>query len=238
MVLASGVDHIGSVILSEVDWKHHAIRSAIEFTRAAGKRSSLIPLFGRATSISRCIDYYRPDIIHFCESIDTDPLDNDLIDKLIDTQKLIRRRFPEIQIMRSIPICEPGKVDTGKVLTLARRFEPYSDYFLTDTIMHATAGKNIAADQPVAGFVGITGLISDWNIAAQLVLESKIPVILAGGLGPANVADAIATVKPYGVDSCTATNAQDAAGQNIRFQKDPEKVRQFVAAARTAAKPD
>jgi phosphoribosylanthranilate isomerase len=54
-------------------------------------------------------------------------------------------------------------------------------------------------------------------------------VILAGGLSADNVADAIATVRPWGVDSFTHT---DIPGH--RGKKDPARVRAFVAAARRA----
>ena len=54
----------------------------------------------------------------------------------------------------------------------------------------------------------------------------SIPVVLAGGLGPDNVAEAVAVVKPFGVDSKTKT---DNMGSH---EKDIEKVRQFVKLAK------
>jgi phosphoribosylanthranilate isomerase len=60
-----------------------------------------------------------------------------------------------------------------------------------------------------------------------VVERSRIPVILAGGLSADNVADAIAAVRPWGVDSFTHT---DVPG--IRGKKDPARVRSFIAAAR------
>jgi phosphoribosylanthranilate isomerase len=235
IALSQGVDHIGSVILSETHWADSKIRSAIELTHQAGKRSSLIPLFNDERTICRCIDYYQPDIIHLCDSIAMESFQADAIAKLIDTQIKIRSFFPEIKIMRSIPIFEPGKGQADNLLALTKQIEPYSDYFLSDTIINTFGNKICEKDQPVAGFVGITGRISDWKIASELVAQSTIPVILAGGLGPTNVFDAIKRVRPFGVDSCTRTNARDAYGKPIRFKKDPEKVRQFVTAARKAA---
>jgi phosphoribosylanthranilate isomerase len=64
------------------------------------------------------------------------------------------------------------------------------------------------------------------------VQASRIPVILAGGLSPENVAEAIRVVQPWGVDSLTCTNKSLADG---KFCKDIERVKAFVAAARTAA---
>ena len=72
-------------------------------------------------------------------------------------------------------------------------------------------------------------------MARRLVVRSRIPVILAGGIGPQNVAAAIATVRPWGVDSCTGTNRIDDQGRPVRFRKDLEKVAQMVAEARRAA---
>jgi phosphoribosylanthranilate isomerase len=66
------------------------------------------------------------------------------------------------------------------------------------------------------------------------VAASPIPVILAGGLSPENARDAILETRPAGVDSCTGTNARDAAGIPIRFKKDMARVRRFIEEARRA----
>jgi phosphoribosylanthranilate isomerase len=103
---------------------------------------------------------------------------------------------------------------------------------MTDTVLGIQGG----ATEPVAGFVGITGETCDWEIAAWLVGISPRPVIIAGGLSPENTFDAIARVRPAGVDSCTRTNALDAQGLPIRFRKDIKKVRFLVEEARRAEK--
>ncbi len=90
------------------------------------------------------------------------------------------------------------------------------------------------ADQPVAGYVGITGEVCDWDLAAALVEASRIPVILAGGISPENVFDAIGRVKPAGIDSCTQTNARDNRGRPIRFRKDFDRVRRLLDEVRRA----
>ena len=63
----------------------------------------------------------------------------------------------------------------------------------------------------------------------------NIPVIQAGGLGPDNVYDTAVEVMPAGVDSCTRTNLTDGDGNPVRFKKDFDKVKAFVAEARRAA---
>jgi phosphoribosylanthranilate isomerase len=102
-----------------------------------------------------------------------------------------------------------------------------SDYFLIDTLSDGE-------DQPVAGYVGITGEVCDWEIAADLIMSSPIPVIVAGGISSANVYGAITRLRPAGVDSCTKTNALDREGNPIRFRKDMKKVRALLREARRA----
>ncbi len=222
-----GVDHIGGVILSAQDWKIPPLKDSVGVIREAGCKSSLIPLFEDPDAVHRVIEWYQPDIIHFCGILnDGTSVDERKVDLCISLQSGVRERFPDIEIMRTIPIAEPAYGTEVPTLELARRLESASDWFLTDTMLVSGAA------QPVAGHVGITGKVCDWNVAADLVMQSSIPVILAGGLSPENVADGINLTHPAGVDTCTATNLLDASGKPIRFRKDSEKVRRFVAACR------
>lgn len=85
-----GVDHIGSVIMSETDWKVDAIRETVHLARAANACSSLIPLFSDEDTILRLLDYYHPDIIHFCEDIAARSPQRSLIDYLLKIQKRVK----------------------------------------------------------------------------------------------------------------------------------------------------
>lgn len=78
------------------------------------------------------------------------------------------------------------------------------------------------------GTSGGTGRRLDADRVAPLVAASDRPVILAGGLGPENVADAVARARPWGVDA--SSGLESAPGV-----KDPERIRRFVRAAREAA---
>jgi phosphoribosylanthranilate isomerase len=56
---------------------------------------------------------------------------------------------------------------------------------------------------PRTGRKGATGLTHDWSLSARIVRIASVPVILAGGLNPDNVAEAIRKVQPCGVDAHT-----------------------------------
>lgn len=73
--------------------------------------------------------------------------------------------------------------------------------------------------------IGGTGMVHDWSISAEIVRNATKPVILAGGLTPDNVAEAIATVRPFAVDVNSGVD-------DVNGNKDAEKVEHFIRAAR------
>lgn len=85
----------------------------------------------------------------------------------------------------------------------------------------------ILFDTSVKGYQGGTGITFDWNLAKEI--QSKgLPVIVAGGLTPENVADAVQSVSPWGVDVSSGVEAKPG-------KKDHDKVRAFVSNAKVAA---
>jgi phosphoribosylanthranilate isomerase len=122
----------------------------------------------------------------------------------------IRRRLPGLPIMRAIPMTGP------EAIGYAAQFQDVAEYLLLDSF-----------SPMMDGGIGATGKLHDWSISRRIVEESRIPVILAGGLSPENVAEAIRVVRPYGVDSLTHTS--DPA--NLK-RKDRQRVEAFIQAAR------
>jgi phosphoribosylanthranilate isomerase len=125
-----------------------------------------------------------------------------------ELQKL-RRARPDVRVIKSLVVGEGDKEElTERIGVLGA----YVDAFITDTF------------DPATGASGATGKTHDWQISRELRALSLKPLILAGGLNPENVREAIAVVRPAGVDA--HTGVEDAEGR-----KDPVKVRAFVAEA-------
>ncbi|SEA12657.1 phosphoribosylanthranilate isomerase [Haloplanus vescus] len=89
----------------------------------------------------------------------------------------------------------------------ARRYDDVADAILLDSTTESGAGG--------------TGETHDWQAARDLVADLSSPVVLAGGLTPANVADAVRTVDPYAVD--VSSGVEQTGGE-----KDHDAVRSFL----------
>lgn len=234
-----GVDHIGCVIHSRGDLRVPLLRESVRLINESLSKSSIIPILTDAEEILGALAYYEPALVHFCDEISlaSDGEAQKACERIIRLHDRIRREFPEIRIIRSLPVPESGPPGPNgalqAVLRVASLLEASCDFFMTDTLLGWAPGQP-AGPQPVEGFVGITGKRCDWGIASALCRQARIPVILAGGISPDNVREAILAVRPAGVDSCTLTNLTDRQGLPIRFRKDPVRVRRLLEEVRHA----
>jgi phosphoribosylanthranilate isomerase len=89
----------------------------------------------------------------------------------------------------------------------------------------------VLVDSRTATAVGGTGVAFDWDLAATSLFHNakERRFIAAGGLSPVNVTEAVATLRPWGVDVSSGVEASPG-------RKDPEKVREFIAKALAAAR--
>ena len=97
------------------------------------------------------------------------------------------------------------------------------EMIIRDAEMIYSSGAKILIDSDVQGKHGGTGVLSDWDLASKI--SAKYPVILAGGLTPRNVSNAIQVVNPWGVDV--------SSGVESNSQKDPDKIAQFIKNSKT-----
>jgi phosphoribosylanthranilate isomerase len=131
----------------------------------------------------------------------------------------------------------PGRLRErlGSELRILRvvHFSPGAAELVAEQIAQHTRNRDVdgvLVDSRTPTAVGGTGVSFDWTTARETFLqnaEARKRLIAAGGLSPENVAEAIAILRPWGVD--VASGVETAPGC-----KDPEKVHDFVARARAA----
>ena len=157
----------------------------------------------RVTSV--LITYLRNthDILALCKYVKWVQLHGDIEREEV---KELKKLEPSLNIIKSLVV---GRYDEKTLLSLVKSFSPFVDAFITDTF------------DPETVAYGATGKTHDWNISRKIVLASSKPVILAGGLTPQNVKQAILYVKPAGVDVHSGV-------ENKWGEKDPELVKLFI----------
>jgi phosphoribosylanthranilate isomerase len=110
----------------------------------------------------------------------------------------------------------------------ARGLSPLADYLASCDRFGRGPDAVLIDAQADGDEYGGTGRVADWErIARDREMVGNVPLILAGGLAPDNVADAIATVRPQGVDVASGVETQPG-------YKDTTLVQGFIAAAREA----
>ncbi len=130
----------------------------------------------------------------------------------VESLRRLREESPELHVVKSLVV---GRTPDRELDRLVGECSPSVDAFITDTF------------DPATGASGATGRVHDWAVSRRIVERSPRPVILAGGLTPENVREAVHVVRPAGVD--VHTGVEDATGR-----KDRRLVEAFVAEARAA----
>lgn len=118
----------------------------------------------------------------------------------------LRRAMPGIAIVQVIHVT--GRESIGEALAAAAH---------TSALLLDSGNQSLAVKE-----LGGTGRVHDWSISAEIVRRAPVPVFLAGGLKPHNVADAIRAVRPFGLDLCT--------GVRTNGKLDESKLAAFFAA--------
>ena len=151
------------------------------------------------------------DVLDLCVSLGTQWVQ---LHGPVDVEELaqLKATSPQLRVIKSL-IVRPGNV--ASLCDEIERCADHVDAFITDTW------------DPATGRTGATGHVHDWAASRLLVERSRKPVILAGGLRPSNVYEAINTVRPAAVDVHTGVENRDG-------RKDPQLVGDFITAAGAA----
>jgi phosphoribosylanthranilate isomerase len=198
-----GVDHIGVLVGDGEFPRELGLEAAAKLAAAVVSPSKVAALFLTADMvlIEKWALQLQPAILHLGAA-------PELLSS--DDAATLKAKLTGILLMRSIPVI--GEVS----IEIARSYDGIADFLLLDS--HRESDRQI----------GALGLTHDWTISRRIVELVRTPVMLAGGLGPDNVAEAIRVVRPAGVDSKTKT---DQVGSHM---KDLDRVRRFHEAARVA----
>ena len=196
-----GVDHIGVLVGDGAFPRELSITQtkAIFAAVPAGHKRVALSLSADLEQVTRVVEETKPDIVQVQAEIEDFPT---------TMTCMLKTRFPQIPIMRAIPVIDEASIE------VAGSYRGVADFLLLDSW------------DPATGQFGALGRTHDWSLSRRIVDDVGTPVILAGGLGPENVAAAIAAVRPAGVDSKTRTDRLDGSG------KDLAKVEAFVTAAK------
>ena len=173
-----------------------------EIFDAVGKRAVKVLISTRETEdeiIEEAADL-RPDVLHLCAEYRGNP----------EFRRKLREKAPDVLLMEAVGVMDESAIEDAVYRA------SYADLILLDTIARDVPG------------IGAAGIPHDWSIDRRIVEAVNVPVILAGGLGPDNVAEAIETVHPFGVDSLTKTSVRK---DGRLLYKDIEKVREFCRIA-------
>jgi phosphoribosylanthranilate isomerase len=203
-ISAIGIDHVGVLVGDGTFPRELPLAAA---AAAAGgilspARFSALFLTGDTALIEAWARELRPDIVHLGAS-----------PEMLSPSEVaaLKRRLPGMPIMRSIPVTGEESV------AVARQYEGIADFLLLDS--HRAGDRQ----------VGALGVTHDWAISRRIVERVRMPVILAGGLGPDNVAEAIRAVRPAGVDSKTKTDRDSSHAKHF------DRVRRFCENARAVS---
>ncbi len=206
--LDSGADHIGVAIANGYACPREAPAEDIEsIFKIIGNKAKkvLIVVSQGEEEVLAYVKRLRPDIVHIC---------GNYYEATPDLAMHLKEIDPKIELMQAIGL------PSSDFMEKASYFASFCDYLILDSI------------NPALTSIGVAGTTHDWNDDKKIVdAFPKTKVIVAGGLGPDNVYEAIKKIRPYGVDSFSKTSDKK---DGALLGKNKEKTFAFVKEARRA----
>ncbi len=184
MLMNLGVEYLGFPLRLPVNKEDLTEEQAIEVIKEINfpHKSVLITYLDIAEEIIKFCDKLNVQAVQLHGNIELDQL------------KKLKELRPDILVIKSLVVKENNLSDLEKIV---HTFSPWIDFYITDTF------------DPKTGASGATGKTHDWNISKRLIKLSPKPVIIAGGLNPGNVKEAILATKPAGVDVHTGIESEN-----------------------------
>ena len=135
-----------------------------------------------------------------------------LCDRIVSGSYLdLRKALPGIGLVQVIHVSGPDSIDEAELVAEQ-----------VDALLLDSGNKSLRVKE-----LGGTGRTHDWALSRTIREQVPIPVLLAGGLKPENVGEAIRQVGPFGVDVCSGVRTNDHLDENklSRFFSEIRRVR-------------
>ena len=198
----AGADYIGVLVDVAVSERTRSTAQAVEISSVSPIPTVLL-LYNRTTSdIQAVVSQVHPFAVQ-------------LLGQEPPQQVEELKNAVTCQLWKSVylPAGKPENVDMPAVRTEMQAYrDAGADFLLFDSV-------DMSLEKPRYGGTGKT---CDWNVAAELIADSPLPVFFAGGIRPENVKAAIETIRPHGIDLCSGVEASKGI-------KDPHKLERLMA---------
>jgi phosphoribosylanthranilate isomerase len=206
----AGADFVGLVFAESR--RRVSLDQAQAIARALGERP-LVGAGGGAAHIEALLRQKRPLVVGVFAGADAETVNRTVEAVGLDLVQLSGDEPWDICAKLLRPVLKAVKVKDGTSTE--------------EIIANLRPGAVPLLDTHAEGALGGTGRPFDWSVAAEVA--SRFPIVLAGGLTPENVGEAVSRVRPWAVDV--------SSGVETDGVKDVEKIRAFVAAVREAGTP-
>lgn len=128
-----------------------------------------------------------------------------------DELRRLRRALPAIKLVQVIHVVDESSVDEARAVA-----------GLVDALLLDSGNQKLPVKE-----LGGTGRTHDWRLSRRIRDAAGVPLFLAGGLNAGNVADAIASVQPFGLDLCSSVRREGRLDEGL--------LRGFLAAVHASA---
>jgi phosphoribosylanthranilate isomerase len=202
----AGADYIGVLVDVAISERTRTAAQAAEIA-SESPIPTVILLYNRSTSdIQEIVSQVQPFAVQLLGQ-----------ESPQQVEKLTRTGACEFWKSVYLPAGSPKNVDIPAVREEMQAYrDAGADFLLFDSV-------DMSLEKPRYGGTGKT---CDWNVAAELITRSPLPVFFAGGIRPENVKAAIETMRPHGIDLCSGVEASKGVKDPLKLERLMEQVEQ------------